>query len=106
MSMTTIDLVAAQQRVEERQRAKIAVQRARLDSRRIEQASNPLNKLPFGIGRRSLDIWDAIRGREGTRPAFRVGQVDAEMLDEELLELLRGQVGEGFKYFGARRLVY
>jgi len=28
--------------------------------------------------------------------------VDAELLDDELLELLKGQVGEGVKYFGTR----
>jgi peroxin-2 len=27
--------------------------------------------------------------------------VDAELLDEELLELLKGQVGEALKYFGS-----
>ncbi|WES02037.1 hypothetical protein PX690_21455 [Bacillus velezensis] len=47
-----------------------------------------------------IPTWDTISGREGTRPAFRVGQVDAELLDEELLDLLKGQVGEGLKYFG------
>ena len=30
-----------------------------------------------------------------------MGQVDAELLDEELLQLLKGQVGEGLKYFGS-----
>jgi hypothetical protein len=29
-----------------------------------------------------------------------VGQVDAELLDEELLDLLKGQVGNALKYFG------
>lgn len=29
-----------------------------------------------------------------------MGQVDAELLDEELLDLLKGQVSEGLKYFG------
>lgn len=32
------------------------------------------------------------------RPAFRVSQVDAELLDEELLELLRGQVADALRY--------
>ena len=45
-------------------------------------------------------LWNSIKGREGTRPAFRVGQVDAELLDEELLGLLKGQVGDALKYFG------
>ncbi|CAK7568728.1 MAG: peroxisome assembly protein (Peroxin-2) [Sporothrix epigloea] len=33
-----------------------------------------------------------------TRPAFRVTQVDAELLDEELLDLLRGQVTDALQY--------
>jgi peroxin-2 len=33
------------------------------------------------------------------RPAFRVGQLDTELLDEELLELLKGQLWNGLKYF-------
>lgn len=33
-------------------------------------------------------------------PHFRVGQVDAELLDEELLSLLQGQVSEALKYLG------
>lgn len=45
-------------------------------------------------------LWNSIKGREGTRPAFRVGQVDAELLDEELLGLLKGQVGDALKCFG------
>lgn len=52
-----------------------------------------------------MQAWDTIKGREGTRPAYRVGQVDAELLDEELLELLKGQVGEGLKYFGVRLII-
>ena len=52
-----------------------------------------------------MEAWDAINGREGTRPAYRVGQVDAELLDEELHELLKGQVGEGLKYFGVRFII-
>ena len=47
------------------------------------------------------DLWSSIKGREGTRPAFRVGQVDAELLDEELLQLLKGQAGDALKYFGS-----
>lgn len=33
------------------------------------------------------------------RPAFRVGQLDTELLDEELLDLLKGQLWGGLKYF-------
>lgn len=35
----------------------------------------------------------------GSRPSFRVGQLDTELLDEELLELLKGQLWGGLKYF-------
>lgn len=38
-------------------------------------------------------------GTEGLRPAFRVGQLDTELLDEELLELMKGQLWNGLKYF-------
>lgn len=34
-----------------------------------------------------------------SRPAFRVGQLDTELLDEELLGLLKGQLWNGLKYF-------
>ncbi|KAI5851720.1 Pex12 amino terminal region-domain-containing protein [Morchella snyderi] len=37
--------------------------------------------------------------KTGARPAFRVGQLDTELLDEELLELLKGQLWNGLKYF-------
>ena len=101
--MTSIDFAAAQQRVAERRQRQQNASQARLESRQNSRASNALQGLPSplkSIGQRGLATWDVIRGREGTRPAFRVGQVDAELLDEELLELLRGQVGEGLKYFG------
>ena len=35
-----------------------------------------------------------------------MGQVDAELLDEELLDLLKGQVGEGLKYLGVSALSF
>ena len=103
--MTSIDLPAAQQRVEERRRLRAAEARTRSQSQRDLQASNALNQLPFplnSLGQRGLQAWDTIKGREGTKPAYRVGQVDAELLDEELLELLKAQVGEGLKFFGVR----
>lgn len=101
--MTSIDFAAAQQRVEERRRLRAAEARTRFQSERKLQASNAVTQLPFPLntlGQRGLQAWDAIKGREGTKPAYRVGQVDAELLDEELLELLKGQVGEGLKFFG------
>jgi peroxin-2 len=45
--------------------------------------------------------WRMLAGRSGTRPAFRVGQVDAELLDAELIDLLKSQVGDGLKFFGS-----
>ena len=45
-------------------------------------------------------LWTTLLSREGTRPSIRVGQVDAELLDEDLIQLLKGQVGEALKYYG------
>ena len=103
--MTSINFAAAQQRVEERRKLRAAEARTRIQTQQNLQASNASRQLPFPLnklGPRGLQAWNAIKGREGTRPAYRVGQVDAELLDEELLELLTGQVGEGLKFFGVR----
>lgn len=100
--MTSIDFAAAQKRVVERQQQRAAQARSRLEARRSSHAATPIARLPYPLGAlgvKGLQGWDAIKGREGTRPVFRVGQVDAELLDEELLELLKGQVGEALKYF-------
>ena len=101
--MTSTDFSAAQQRVVSRQQQRATQARSRLESHKGNRASSTLSKLPYplgALGERGLQTWDTIQGRDGTRPAFRVGQVDAELLDEELLELLRGQVGEALKHFG------
>lgn len=101
--MTSIDFAAAQQRVEARRQLSASQAQTRLQSQRSLQASNAVNRLPFPLnnfGKKGIETWDIIKGREGTKPAFRVGQVDAELLDEELLELFKGQVGEALKYFG------
>jgi peroxin-2 len=99
--MPHADFAAAQQRIAAR-RAQRA--RAHHDASKSAAASaRSIARLPFpfgSFGSAGLSVWDSIKGREGTRPEFRVGQVDAELLDEELLQLLKGQVGEGFKYFG------
>lgn len=106
-AMTSANFAAAQERVLERRRQRELEARNRLanrTSRLPAAASNlpyPLSSLP----NRGLALWDTLRGREGTRPAFRVGQVDAELLDEELITLLKGQVGEGLKYFGVRHIL-
>jgi peroxin-2 len=101
--MPSADFAAAQERLAAR-RAQRA-QRAHRDSRTSSSpSSRAVSRLPYPLDRVSgagIRAWHAINGREGTRPDFRVGQVDAELLDEELLELLKGQVGEGLKYFGS-----
>lgn len=66
---------------------------------RAQLTSHP-SPLLRSLGGSALALWDTTASREGTRPAFRVGQVDAELLDEELLGLLREQVGDALKYVG------
>ncbi|GAB1310236.1 peroxisome assembly protein (Peroxin-2) [Madurella fahalii] len=95
----------AQQRLAARRQAREAEVAARLATQqsasqlraRIAATQSPLLRR---LGASTLSLWDAISSREGTRPAFRVGQVDAELLDEELVELLRGQVGDALRYVG------
>jgi len=102
-SSSSPSFAAAHERVLSRQREAATAASTRFSAQRSAHASNPLSRLPYpftALGQRSLETWDAIKGREGTRPAFRVGQVDAELLDEELLELLRVQIGEGLRGFG------
>lgn len=104
-AMTSVDFAAAQKRVAARRLQKEADTRLRVGPERSQLASSALKQWPFplrNIGQWGLDAWNVMGGREGNRPAFRVGQVDAELLDEELLELLKGQVGEALKYFGVR----
>ncbi|RDW76006.1 hypothetical protein BP5796_06827 [Coleophoma crateriformis] len=102
--MSSTNFALAQQRLAERRQAREAEAQSRIAAQReVSRATEQLNRLPpplRRIGEAGLTTWISIRGREGTRPAFRVGQVDAELLDEELLDLLKGQVGEALKYFG------
>ena len=102
--MTDSSFVQAQQRVAARRQAREAQAAARIAAQReASRASAQLQRLPFPFNRLA-PAWDAVSSREGTRPAFRVGQVDAELLDDELLELLKEQVGEGLKYFAGGHL--
>ena len=100
--MPAADFAAAQARLAARRQRTEELHAARLREREAATAlSSSRLPLPFrNLSDAGLSIWDSIKGREGTRPAFRVGQVDAELLDEELLELMKGQVGEALKYFG------
>lgn len=103
--MTSTNFALAQQRVAARREAREREVQSRITAQReASQATEQLHRLPYPLGRigaAGATAWEGIKGREGTRPAFRVGQVDAELLDEELLELLKGQVGDGLKYFGS-----
>jgi peroxin-2 len=103
--MTSANFAAAQRRVLERRRLLDAEAHNRTaePNRAVRVHAATLAELPFPLNRLSgsaLHLWDTIKGREGTRPSFRVGQVDSELLDEELLGLLKGQFGEALKYFG------
>jgi peroxin-2 len=104
-SMKSNDFALAQQRLDARRQAREAEAHSRIAAQQeASRAAGQLSNLPFPLGRlgrASIATWDRIGGREGTRPAFRVGQVDAELLDEELLGLLKGQVGGALKYFGS-----
>lgn len=106
--MPSADFAAAQARLLERRQRREAAEQSRLAELRASRETST-TRLPFpfrNIGDAGLSVWDTIKGREGTRPAFRVGQVDAELLDEELLELMKAQVGEALKYYGVRPTLY
>lgn len=110
--MSSTNFAAAQARVLERRRLRESEARSRsAEQQRTASAvqAAAANRLPYPFNRLPQSgfwLWNAISGREGIRPAFRVGQVDAELLDEELLGLFQGQVGEGLKYFGVSSVVY
>ncbi|EHA48777.1 peroxisomal biogenesis factor 2 [Pyricularia oryzae 70-15] len=91
-------LAARRQERETEARARVAA--AQSASRLRTQLATSSSPLLRGFGSSALAFWDAATSREGTRPAFRVGQVDAELLDEELLGQLRSQVSEGLRYLG------
>ena len=103
--MSNSSFAEAQQRLAARRQAREAEAQARAAAQqsasqlraRVAATQSPLLRR---LGDSTLSVWDAVSSREGTRPAFRVGQVDAELLDEELVGLLQGQVGEALRYFG------
>lgn len=103
--MSDSSFAQAQQRLAARRQAREQDTRARLAAHRdASRAWSHVSRLPFPlnrIGGTSLATWETISAREGTRPAFRVGQVDAELLDEELVDLLHAQAGDALKYLGS-----
>ena len=91
-------LAARRQAREAENAARLAAQRSESQLRvRIQASQSPLLRK---LGSSTLSLWDTISSREGTRPAFRVGQVDAELLDEELVSLLRSQADNALRYIG------
>ncbi|KAK4543301.1 hypothetical protein LTR36_005660 [Oleoguttula mirabilis] len=97
------DFAAAQQRILARRAAREA-HTTSLSAQAQNERTNKLIRLPPAlrvVAHQTLNIWDTVKSPYGTRPSFRVGQVDAELLDEELLELLKNQAGDGLKLFGA-----
>ncbi|KAI2603863.1 Pex12 amino terminal region-domain-containing protein [Hypoxylon fragiforme] len=102
--MSSTNFAQAQQRLAARRQAREQEFQTRLDAtRQASRAWSEVTRLPYPLNRlgvSSLSAWEVISSREGTRPAFRVGQVDAELLDEDLVGQLREQVGEALKYFG------
>ena len=100
--MTTEGFAAARDRVLARRAAHDEHVRSRIRAQHGLVENSPLARLPFPLNNATgpiLSLCSTLLGREGTNPAFRVGQVDAELLDEELLEMLKGRVVEGLKYY-------
>lgn len=103
----------AQRRLVSRRQAREAEHTARLQAQRARTSvvNDNIAKLPLPLrflGRAGLSAYNSIQeggGIAGTRPAFRVSQVDAELLDDELIELLRGQVRDAFKYINGGHIV-
>jgi len=92
---------AAQERILARQAARQSEERSRQQAHETAFRDS-LTRLPSPLklaAPRLSSLWSILLDAEGTRPAFRVGQVDAELLDEELLSLLKTQVGDALKYF-------
>ncbi|PSR88814.1 Pex12 amino terminal region-domain-containing protein [Coniella lustricola] len=103
--MTSASFAQAQARLAEHRAAREAQARARLAadqsaSRLRSHLSAHPSPLLRSVGGHLFGILDGVSSREGTRPAFRVSQVDAELLDEELLALLHEQVADALKYLG------
>lgn len=102
--MSSTNFAQAQQRLAARRQAREREAQAQLAAaRHASRAWSQVTELPYPLNRlgaTSLSAWEVISSRGGTRPAFRVGQVDAELLDEDLVGQLRDQVGEALKYFG------
>ena len=98
--MSSSSFAAAQERILAQQAARREESRARLHQSDPPNGRSSLDRLTQSLQPRFSSFWTTLLDSEGTRPNFRVGQVDAELLDEELLVLLKTQVGDGLKYLG------
>ena len=97
------DFAAAQKRILERQTVREQAFNA-IESQQYDARTSQLLRLPptlrsFAFG--TLSLWENIKSPYGTEPAFRVGQVDSELLDESLIDLLKKNATEGLKLYGA-----
>lgn len=98
--MASSSFAAAQERILARQAARQEEARALHQLPKVVNSGSRLTRLTQSLRPELSSFWSTLLDSEGTRPTFRVGQVDAELLDEELLGLLKTQVGDAFKYFG------
>ncbi|KAI0178845.1 Pex12 amino terminal region-domain-containing protein [Hypoxylon sp. FL1284] len=102
--MSSTSFAQAQQRLAARRLARERDAQARIAAtRQASRAWSEVTRLPYPLNRlgsTTLSAWEVLSSRDGTQPAFRVGQVDAELLDDDLVGQLRDQVGEALKYFG------
>jgi peroxin-2 len=99
--MSSSSFAAAQERILARQKARQQEARALHQQTEIATTQPALRRVAQSVRPQLTWFWTTLLDSEGTRPTFRVGQVDAELLDEELLGLLKGQVGDALKYLGA-----
>ncbi|KAK5075138.1 peroxisome assembly protein (Peroxin-2) [Lithohypha guttulata] len=93
---------AAQQRIQARQEARRQEATAAHQVQQRLANDSALGRLPFPLNRTAeplTSLWTVLVDSRGTQPTVRVGQVDAELLDEELLTLLKSQIADALKYF-------
>ena len=94
--MIDADLVNARKRVIARRAQRLQNQNgAQLNDASSLRGLSPIKRVQSSV----TNAWGVLKSYEGTRPAARVRQVDTELLDQELLGLLQGQVGEALKYY-------
>lgn len=100
--MSSGSFAEAQQRIQARQEARRLEAQAAHQVQQSLARESALGRLPFPLNRTAgplASLWTTLLDSEGTRPTVRVGQVDAELLDEELLGLLKSQIADALKYF-------